>query len=118
VEDIAAGMSVSWGDYNADGLMDIYISNMFSSAGSRVTYQRRFTNAADEETVRGLRRHARGNTLFENTGDGRFRDASIETGVTMGRWAWGSTFVDLNNDGLEDIYIVNGFVTRNSTSDL
>jgi hypothetical protein len=30
----------------------------------------------------------------------------------MGRWAWGSTFADLNNDGREDIFVANGFITQ------
>ena len=64
VEDVSAGMSVTWGDYNQDGWLDIYVSNMFSSAGQRVTYQRRFKSAA-EDPVRSLfQRHARGNSLF------------------------------------------------------
>jgi hypothetical protein len=43
---------------------------------------------------------------------------SVAAGVTMGRWAWGSNFVDLNNDGLEDIYVANGFITTDDTGDL
>lgn len=118
VEDISAGMSVSWGDYNNDSLMDLYVSNMFSSAGNRVTYQRHFKPKIDD-TARSLyQRHARGNTLFENMGDGRFRDVSLEAGVTMGRWAWGSKFVDINNDGWQDIVVANGFLTNEDTEDL
>ena len=118
VEDISAGMSVSWGDYNADGLMDVYVSNMFSSAGNRVSYQRRFLPLADQATRAGFQRHARGNSLFENLGDGTFRDVSVEAGVTMGRWAWGSKFIDLNNDGLQDLLVANGYITNSDTKDL
>ena len=118
VEDISAGMSVAWGDYNNDGLMDIYVSNMFSSAGNRITYQRRFRSEADDATLGHFQRHARGNTLFEARADGGFRDVSVAEGVTMGRWAWGSKFVDLNNDGLEDIYVTNGYLTTEDTGDL
>jgi hypothetical protein len=111
VEDISAGMSVSWGDYNADGLPDIYVGNMFSSAGNRVAYQREF-RPADDSGVRNLfRRHARGNSLFANSGDGKFKDVTRSSGTNMGRWAWGSLFCDLNNDGWEDLLVANGLVT-------
>ena len=112
VEDISAGMSVSWGDYDADGWMDLYVSNMWSSAGNRVAYQRQFQSGADAETLVAMQRHARGNSLFRNLGDGTFQDVSVHQGVTLGRWAWGSRFVDLNSDGWEDLFVANGFITQ------
>ncbi len=118
VEDISAGMSVSWGDYNNDGLMDLYVANMFSSAGNRIAYQRRFRSAAAGGTLEHFRRHARGNTLFENRTDGVFRDVSVASGVTMGRWAWGALFVDMNNDGRSDLLVPNGFITNQHPRDL
>jgi hypothetical protein len=36
----------------------------------------------------------------------------------MGRWAWASLFVDLNNDGWQDVYVTNGFMTAPDTGDL
>jgi hypothetical protein len=118
VEDIAAGMSVSWGDYNQDGWMDLYVSNMFSSAGNRITTQKQFQADADGQTRQNMQRHARGNSLFENQRDGTFQDVSVEAAVTMGRWAWGSLFTDINNDGWEDLVVANGFFTTPDTGDL
>jgi len=118
VEDIAAGMSVSWGDYNRDGNMDLYVSNMFSSAGGRIAFQQQFQEGAGAEVRAGLQRHSRGNSLFENLGDGRFKDVSEAAGVTMGRWAWSSRFVDLNNDAWEDLVVANGFFTTEDSDDL
>ncbi len=119
VEDISAGMSVSWGDYNRDGLPDLYVGNMYSSAGNRVAFQRNYRPDESESTRRLFQRHARGNTLFENSGDGTFRDVSLEAGVTMGRWAWGSNFADINNDGWDDLIVANGLVTSpDDTGDL
>ena len=119
VEDIATGMSVSWADYNRDGHMDLYVGNMFSTAGNRVMYQRRFQSETDEATRDVFRRLARGNSLFVNNGDGTFRDVSETAGVTFGRWAWASMFMDLNNDGWEDIVVGNGMITsEEDTGDL
>ena len=119
VEDVAAGMSVTWGDFNRDGLPDIYVSNMFSSAGNRIAYQRQFREDLDTETRALYQRHARGNSLFQNRGDGTFQDVSVSAGVTEGRWAWGSNFADINNDGWQDLLVANGMVTgTNETGDL
>lgn len=118
VEDIASGMSVAWGDVNRDGWMDLYVSNMFSAAGNRVAYQRQFTEGGGDQAVADIQRMARGNTLFVNNGNGTFRDASESASVTMGRWAWASKFVDLNNDGWQDLVVTNGYVTNEDTGDL
>jgi hypothetical protein len=118
VEDIGAGMSVAWGDYNNDGLLDLYVGNMWSSAGKRTSDQGRFHEHENAEVRGQFRRHSRGNSLFENAGDGTFRDVSEDAGVTMGRWAWASKFADVDNDGLEDIYVVNGYVTNDDPHDL
>lgn|GEM_PF-340141 len=118
VEDIASGMSVSWGDYNNDGLMDLYVGNMFSAAGGRITYQRLFKPGVSKDRLAQFQRMARGNSLFENQGDGKFQDVSEQAAVTMGRWAWSSRFGDVNNDGREDIVVANGFITNEDTHDL
>jgi hypothetical protein len=118
VEDISAGMSASWSDFDRDGDFDVYVGNMYSSAGNRIAYQHAFQPQADDATRHQLQRHARGNSLFRNDGV-VFTDISVESNVTMGRWAWSSNFVDLNNDGWDDIVVANGFVTsQNDTEDL
>jgi hypothetical protein len=117
-EDIGAGMSVSWADYNHDGWMDLYVSNMFSSAGNRVTTQRAFKDDVDENTRSEFQHHARGNTLYTNQGNGTFADDSVPANVTLGRWAWASTFIDINNDTREDLVVANGYLTRADPGDL
>jgi hypothetical protein len=114
----AFGMSAAFGDYDRDGQMDIHLGAMFSSAGSRVTTQRQFMPGKPEEVRARFRQMARGNSLFHNAGGGRFTDVSVEANITYGRWAWASLFVDLNNDGWEDILVANGFVTGELLDDL
>ncbi|HVS66384.1 MAG TPA: VCBS repeat-containing protein [Thermoanaerobaculia bacterium] len=118
VEDIASGMSVSWGDADGDGWMDLYVGNMFSSAGHRITYQRGFQPGMSPADKAAVQRLARGNSLFMNRGDGTFTDVSLDAAVTMGRWAWSSIFVDLNNDGWKDLVVANGFLSAPDTDDL
>ena len=123
-EDVASGMSVTWGDYDRDGWMDVYVSNMFSSAGNRITFQSKFKPELSIDLRRRFQRFARGNTLLRNLGDlaaksgPRFDDVSEAAGVTMGRWAWGSNFLDLNNDGWDDLIVANGFLTTEDSGDL
>src|SRR5437667_2180219 len=58
------------------------------------------------------RRHVRGNSLLRNLGDGRFEDKTLEAHAGMGRWAWSSDALDFDSDGWDDLYIVNGMLTR------
>ncbi len=117
-EDNAFGMSAAWGDPNRDGRMDLYIANMWSSAGKRVTTQRGFKPGIEEEDRATYQHLARGNTLLLQNSDGGFGDVSEDAGVTMGRWAWSSPFVDFNNDGWEDLFVANGFYTAPGPGDL
>ncbi|HEX8738198.1 MAG TPA: VCBS repeat-containing protein [Pyrinomonadaceae bacterium] len=114
VLDPGNGMVVSFGDYNNDGKLDIHASNMSSTAGNRIL-TRLFPNASAKDNV--LKKLAAGNNLFENTGDGKFRDVTAEVGGFGGGWAWGGGFIDFDNDGWEDIYTPNGFISGKSMKD-
>lgn len=118
IEDAGSGMGICWGDYNRDGWMDAYVSNMFSAAGNRITFQPEFKIDASAEVRRRLQRMVRGNTLLANRGDGSFEDVSDPAGVEMGRWAWASRMIDINNDGWKDILTVNGNFTTPEAGDL
>jgi hypothetical protein len=74
-------MAVDFADYNNDRLMDIFVS--------------------DDKYCR----------LFQNMGNGIFTDQSYSAGIAMpaGQYVgWSTSFIDYNNDGLVDIYKVNG----------
>jgi Flp pilus assembly protein TadD/peroxiredoxin/ketosteroid isomerase-like protein len=116
VEDVGAGMSACWTDVNNDGRQDIYAANMWSAAGQRVAGQARF-HANAPEAVRALyRRHARGNSLYRNEGEGKFENVSQQAGVEMGRWSWCSDFWDFDHDGYPDLYVANGYITAPRSS--
>lgn len=118
IEDTSFGMSACWGDANGDGFIDLYTGNMFSGAGNRIAFQNKFQRHAPGEIKAKLQRTARGNSLFLNNKDGSFSDVTMTAGARQGRWAWGSIFADLNNDGLEDLVVANGFVTGKREDDL
>ena len=80
-----AGMGVSVGDYDNDGLVDFYI-----------------TNFSDDS-----------NTLYRADGDANFTDSTYQAGlgeVTIPFLGWGTSFVDFDNDGWKDILVANGHV--------
>ena len=118
VENSASGMGVVSGDYNHDGWIDIYVTNMWSSAGNRISTQDQFKPDAPLEVKKRIQGFARGNTLLQNDGTGRFKHKSAEANVEVGRWAYGCQFIDLNNDSWEDLMVANGFITGESTKDL
>ncbi len=118
-EDMAAGMGLSTADFDLDGDMDLLITNMFSSAGQRIVPQTDlFMQGQNQDVHQHYGRHARGNTLLANNGDGTFEDVTMAAGISVGGWSWGSKFVDFNNDGYADIYAPNGFITGPDTNDL
>src|SRR5262245_55721578 len=112
VLDHGAGMSATFFDYDNDGRLDIYTGNMWSAAGLRVTSAPTFMPDAPADVRAFYRRHARGNSLLRNLGDGRFEDKTLEAHAQMGRWAWSSDALDFDSDGWDDIYIVNGMLSR------
>ncbi|MEO7049888.1 MAG: CRTAC1 family protein [Ferruginibacter sp.] len=82
------GAGVAVGDFNNDGLMDIYFT------GNEVP-----------------------NKLYLNEGGMKFKDITASAGVDGGKgWSNGVTLVDINNDGLMDIYVCKGGY-RDSDSD-
>jgi tetratricopeptide (TPR) repeat protein len=112
VEDVGAGMSAAFLDYDNDGHLDIYTGNMWSAAGQRVTALAGFKPDAPAEVRALYRRHARGNSLFRNRGDGTFEDVTLKARAALGRWAWSSDALDFDSDGFDDLYVVNGMFTR------
>jgi tetratricopeptide (TPR) repeat protein len=118
VEDAGAGMSASWSDFDNDGHQDIYAANMWSSAGQRVSAQKIFHEKTPEDIRALYRRHARGNSLYRNQGDGKFKNVSDQAGVEMGRWSWCSDFWDFDHDGYPDLYVANGYISGPERNDL
>jgi tetratricopeptide (TPR) repeat protein/peroxiredoxin len=118
VEDLGAGMSVCWFDHDNDGLEDLYVANMWTAAGKRISTQDAFQRGVPEADRARYRKHAMGNSLLRNSGTGAFQDRSASAGVEMGRWSWSSDSWDFDHDGFPDLYITNGMVSGPSREDL
>ena len=118
VEDVGAGMSVGWFDYDNDGLDDLYSADMWTAAGERISMQKAFRKDSPPAVRELYQRHAMGNSLFRNRGDGKFQDVTAVSGASLGRWAWSSDAWDFDHDGYPDIYIANGFLSGPIREDL
>jgi tetratricopeptide (TPR) repeat protein len=113
VEDIGAGMSVCW-----FASQDLYVADMWTAAGERIASQPEFQRDASPQIREFYRKHAMGNSLFRNRGDGTFRNASATSGTAIGRWSWSSDTWDFDHDGFSDLYVVNGMISGPLRPDL
>ena len=112
--DAGNGMGVSFGDYDNDGDLDLFVTNMSSMAGNRIL-NRLFPSDVRDDNV--LKKLASGNTLFRKDAECIFKDVTGQMGPFPGGWAFGGVFVDIDNDGWEDLYAPNGFVSGETMKD-
>ncbi|MGA2813718.1 MAG: FG-GAP-like repeat-containing protein [Candidatus Acidiferrum sp.] len=111
VEDVGAGMSASWLDVDNHGKPDLYVADMWTAAGVRISEQDIFQSSASADARAYYRKHAMGNSLFRNSGGDKFADDTAHSGTAIGRWAWSSDSWDFDHDGFPDIYIANGMIS-------
>src|SRR4029079_8165 len=92
-----SGMNAAVGDVLNDGTHSVYVSNI------------------SEEGVL-----IQGNNLWMpkegTTGESlQFENLARDMDVEIGGWSFGAQFGDLNNDGNQDLYLVNGYVSADRT---
>jgi hypothetical protein len=134
------GMSSTWGDVDNDGDLDIYVSDVHSGQrwyGQAATLHKYLVTSVRQGTIfedfpvyKEIYDHVgadwstygdktvKGNALYLNDGKGKFTDVSESANTNPFGWYWGSTMFDYDNDGRQDIYAVNGWITSKSTEDL
>lgn len=104
-------MGLTCGDYDNDGNIDIYVSNMYSKAGNRVMGNMIEGTYPDKIQSR-LESMVAGGELYQNQGDLTFKPVGKKFQVHAAGWAWGASLADLNNDGWLDLYVTAGFISR------
>lgn len=114
VLDPGNGMGVAFGDYDNDGALDLHVTNMSSTAGNRILGRLFPDSGADSSLLRKL---AAGNSIYRGDGAGGFVDVTQTLGGFSAGWAWGGGFIDVDNDGWEDVYSPNGFISGKTMND-
>jgi tetratricopeptide (TPR) repeat protein len=123
-----SGMSAAFADLNASGVADLYVGNMWSAAGVRVTSEPEFQQPFADVGAGSVRQFAMGNALYQHVtareSESQNAKAAATTpsaipyslvpraaGADCARWAWCSDSFDIENDGQPDLYVVNGFLS-------
>jgi hypothetical protein len=86
LEDPYHGMGLAVADVDQNGFFDIYLTNI--------------TESGNDEEI---------NPLFLNSGSGSFAQGSVQSGVSLAGWGWGTEFFDVENDGDEDLFVATGY---------
>ena len=102
---MAFGMGASFGDYNSDGQLDLYVSNMYSKAGLRIVEK------LGGEVDPRIKVSAQGNFLYENRNGVFSQVAGLDDNaqhVSKVGWSFGGQLADFNNDTNLDLYVPSG----------
>lgn len=137
--DLGFGMSATMGDVDNDGDLDIYVANVHS--GQRwygqaptlknylLTSFREGTLMEDMPIYQDLYKFLganwssagdhiiKGNSLLLNDGNGQFTDVAVAANANPFGWYWGSTMFDYDNDGRQDLYSANGWISAHNIED-
>jgi hypothetical protein len=88
-----ASESAAWGDYDDDGLVDVFVCGEYA------------VDLSDDREARPDPRNR--SRLYRNLGHGRFVDVAAEAGVLNERYAKGAVWGDYDNDGRLDLFVSN-----------
>jgi len=102
-------------DFNRDGILDFFAFGRTSEHG-RLLDASGISREGFELSEQARASMVQGNRLWLGSSDGfdRYEDSGA---FLSGGWAHGATDIDFNNDGFEDVYLSNGYITKGTVKD-
>ncbi len=106
-------MGIKFFDFNNDGLMDLFITDMHSDMSFDLSYEdydqekTKSTMMWADSFLVGHEKSIFGNAFYKNLGNGKFDEISDKIGAET-YWPWGVSVDDLNADGYQDMFITAG----------
>ncbi len=91
----------SFGDFNADGYPDLYVGNYFLEYDGPLT-------EINDATIVNASKTAEGYLLLNKAGK-KFKNVYKDYGLNHRGFGFGGLFTDYDNDGDQDLYIINDF---------
>lgn len=110
------GPGTSWGDYDGDGDLDLYVTARFDQLGMET--EESFAEGTDQSVIdAAIVENRSGQTFLMRNDGGQFVDVSVAAGVKLvNSTAIGACWADFDGDGDVDLYISNFGVADFSAS--
>jgi hypothetical protein len=89
----SSGSGITVFDYNNDGLMDLFMMSGTYLEGISDEGGAAFKNSRDK--------------LYKNNGNGTFTETGKQAGINDLQWSMAAGAIDLDQDGFEDLYLLN-----------
>ena len=105
-------MNFDWGDINNDGAFELFATDMAPYETDEIgmaPWMMMMETMAPESKDEGDPQITSNVLLMQNE-DGIYQNRAVMSGVHASGWAWSGKFGDLNQDGLLDLYVVNGMI--------
>ena len=111
-------MGMDFGDLNNDGLLDFMVADMSSTSHYKQKLNMGGMNDSNWFLDQGEPRQYMKNAVFVNSGSDAFMEAAKMTGLSSTDWTWAVRLVDLDNDGLLDVFVTNGHARDAMNADI
>lgn len=102
IDDDAHSMHAAFFDYDLDGDLDLYVLNNIVSRAVPTNYRPKIIDGTAENN----------DHLFQNLGDGTFKEVTHEAGIVYEGYGLGVAIGDINKDGYPDLYISNDYISN------